>query len=190
MQDVPITTVIEALARNAGINYILDTKLFPITGSDGAPIPEPMVTFRLKNISARDALTRMLNLRHIVVIEDPVTGVVRITRSGKPANVVDASLIGVDTNNPVSSTNDIIPLIQFQDVPLGGGLENLIRQSSVKVELDPQINGDNAVLSLRWQNITAKQAVIALCQNYDLDIVKDAATGVIEIKPKSDVENK
>ncbi|HTX22687.1 MAG TPA: hypothetical protein VMD27_12640 [Candidatus Aquilonibacter sp.] len=184
MQDVPITTAIESLARNAGINYILDPKLFPTIDSDGKLIPEPTVTFRLKNISARDALTRMLNLRNIAMMEDPVTGVTRIARAGQPANVVNGSLLEMETNTSALFTNSIIPLIQFQDVPLDTVLKVLIGQSSVKAGLDPQISASNIILTLRWQNITAKQAIIAICQNYDLDIVKDAATGAIEIKPK------
>ena len=189
LKDVSITTVIEALARQAGINYIIDPKLFPISDSKGNPISEPMVTFHLENVTARDTLTRMLNLRNIAMIEDPVTGVVRITRAGKPTNVMDASLIGVDTNNPVSSTNDI-PVIKMQDVALDVALKALIQAADVKIGLDPRISTNYTLISLRWQNITVKQAIIALCQNYDLDIVKDVTTGVIEIKPKSDAENK
>ena len=37
-------------------------------------------------------------------------------------------------------------------------------------------------VSIGWQNLTAKQAIDALCEAYDLVIVKDATTGVVSIK--------
>ena len=125
----------------------------------------------------------MLTLRHIALIESPVSHVVRITRAGQPVNVVDASLLGLDTNNPVTATNDIIPVIQFSDVPIETGFENLIRLSEVKAVLDPRVSDYRDIVNLRWEKITAKQAIVALCENYNLSLVKDANRGVIEIKP-------
>src|ERR1017187_1025878 len=59
--DVPITTAIENLARQADINYMIDPYWGrKLTGSEAEHIPEPLVTFRLQNVSARDVLGRML----------------------------------------------------------------------------------------------------------------------------------
>jgi hypothetical protein len=192
MTDVPITTVIEGLAREAGINYMIDPYWGrKLTGSAAEHIPEPLVTFRLQNVSARDALTRMLTVRNFALIEDPVTGITRITRPGQATNAVDASLLGMDTNNPAPYASEIIPLIQFSDVPLDTALENLIRQSGVPVVLDSRLT-DNSdpldqipELSLRWTNLTVRQAIIALCVDYDLVIVKDAMTGGVRIEPNA-----
>ena len=75
------------------------------------------------------------------------------------------------------------------------GLDNLARAAGVNYTLDPQIsygqpdkNGQikaEPVLSLRWENVTAMQAFVALCENYDLVIVQDSATGIVHIKPKN-----
>jgi hypothetical protein len=191
--DVPITTAIENLARQADINYLIDPKLFPATDAGGHAIPEPTLTFRLQNVSARVVLNRILQVRNLALIEDPVTRVARITRSDEPAPVVDASLLDMNTNDSVFYTNGIIPLIQFADVPLDAALDNLIRQSAVKVALDPRITGAGdppdsrfipaPMVNLRWENLTAKQAIIALCQNCDLVLIKDDTTGVIQLKP-------
>jgi len=133
----------------------------------------------------------MLNFRQVVMIEDPVTQVARITSRDQATNAVDASLLGMDTNSPASATNTLsIPLIQFQDVPLAIAINNLIQQSKGTV-IDPQLEDpgnpryNTITLSVRWENITASQALVALCLNYDLVIVKDAATGVIQIKPRA-----
>jgi hypothetical protein len=99
---------------------------------------------------------------------------------------VDASLLGSDTN--------IIPAIRLQNVPITSALENLARQAGINYALDPKIsyglpdeNGQirhEPILSFRWENVTAKQAFIAVCENYYLVIVKDSYTGVVRIKPK------
>jgi hypothetical protein len=195
LEEVPITSAIKSLAWEGGINYIIDPKLTWITGSEKAGIPEPIVTFRLTDITLRDTLNRMLNLRHAVMIEDPFTHVARITSTGQATNVVDVSLLNIETNQPVATNELVIPLIQLQDVPLAAAFDTLIRQTGVTIKIDPRLTDPTdpvyggILLSLRWENITAKQALVALCLNYDLVIVKDDATGVIEIKPKSDVKN-
>jgi hypothetical protein len=194
MHDVPITAAIANLARQSEMNYIFDPKLFASTDASGNPLAEPEVNFRLQNVSAREVLNRMLNVRNLVMTEDPVTRVTRITRRNQPTNVVEASLLGVDTKHPAPATNEIVPLMQFSEVPLVTALENLIRQSQVDVVLDSRITGASdprdglPTLSLRWEKISAKQAIIALCQNYDLVIVQDTATGGLRIEPKSKVK--
>jgi hypothetical protein len=184
MADVPITAAIEHLARQCDINYIVDPHLFQISKSN----PEPEITFRLVNVTARDTLNRMLNLRNLVMIQDPVTTVARITRINHTTNVVDASLLDMSSNNSAFSPNSILPIIEFKEVPLDIALVNLIRQSAVDIKIDPRITADYATLSIRWENITAKQAILALCNNYDFEIVKDATTGDIQIKPKPKAE--
>jgi hypothetical protein len=39
-------------------------------------------------------------------------------------------------------------------------------------------------VSGRWNKVTARQAIVALCVNYDMMIVKDAAGGGVTIKPR------
>ena len=97
-----------------------------------------------------------------------------------PAHFVDATLLGNDTQ--------LIPLIEFQDVPLAVALMNLARQANFKctVELQPADEPTGApepVISFRSEHITAKEAFITLCENYDLVVIKDPNTGVVEVKP-------
>jgi hypothetical protein len=123
----------------------------------------------------------------LVLIEDKLTTVARITGTNQIANIVDASLLGSDTNNLVSE-------IRFQDAPIDIALEDLIKKDHINIVLDPKLSGyvdpaDNKFhsepsVSIHWENVTSRQAIVALCENYDLVIVKDSATGVIQIKPK------
>lgn len=87
-----------------------------------------------------------------------------------------------------------IPLISFSDVPITTAIEHLARQASINYMLDPKIgytqpdqNGQlkpEPQLSIRWENITAESALIALLDNYGLQMVMDKKTSIARITAK------
>jgi type II secretory pathway component GspD/PulD (secretin) len=87
-----------------------------------------------------------------------------------------------------------IPLIQFQDVPLTTAIENLARQANINYLLDPKINYGQPEangqikaepnLSIRWENITAEHALVALLDNYGLQLVVNVNTKIYRITTK------
>lgn len=87
-----------------------------------------------------------------------------------------------------------IPLIQFADVPITTAIENLARQAGINYMLDPRIgygqpdaNGQikpEPQLSIRWENISAESALVALLDNYGLQLVIDKKTGIDRIALK------
>jgi hypothetical protein len=189
MLDVPISTGIENLARQANINYLVDTRLakwWSFPDSDGYATHEPTLNFRWKNLGAKEALLRVLGEHHLVLAEDPLTTVTRITYTNQIVNSIDVSLLGSDTN--------VIPVIQLQEVPITSCLKNLARLAGVNYILDPRIGYGSPdkqgqikpepVLSLRWENVTAKQGLIAIFENYDFIIVKDPTTSIVLIRTK------
>jgi type II secretory pathway component GspD/PulD (secretin) len=109
-----------------------------------------------------------------------------------------ASLIS--TNAPVAAANkaeaesNIIPLIQFVDVPLTAAIENLARQAGINFILDPKIgygqpgpDGRSVIqpnISIRWENLSAEQALSAILNNYDLQLNIDARTKIYRVSPK------
>jgi len=121
---------------------------------------------------------------------NPVTSAA--TTNAAPA----ASAVGeVATTNTVSEpTAAVIPLIQFSDVPITTAIENLARQAGINYLLDPKIgygqpdaNGQikaEPTLSIRWENITAEHALVALLDNYSLQIVEDQKTGISRVTTK------
>jgi len=79
-QDVPITTAIENLARLAGINYLLDPKIgYGQPDQNGQIKPEPTISVRWENVSARQALVAVLDNYNLQLVEDPRTKIARIT---------------------------------------------------------------------------------------------------------------
>jgi type II secretory pathway component GspD/PulD (secretin) len=80
MDDVPLTDAIKNLARQAGLNYMLDPKVaFGQIGPDGKPVPQPTVSIRWENVTAEQALTALLNNYNLQLSEDPKSRIARIT---------------------------------------------------------------------------------------------------------------
>ena len=80
MDDVPLTDAIRNLARQAGINYMLDPKIgFGQVGPDGKLAQQPNVTIRWENVTAEQALTALLNNHTLQLGEDPKTKIYRVT---------------------------------------------------------------------------------------------------------------
>jgi hypothetical protein len=195
LNRVPIITAIEVFARQSGLNFLIDPKLFPPKyDSKGNAIPEPMVTLNWTNISARDALLRLLKEHDLILVEDSFTTVALITSTNHIQRTEDASLLGSDANRMAQMANGVTPMFHFAGMPLDQVLKTLIEEIQVEGVLDEKVSGyvnpaDNHLVtppdvSFRWENITPKQAIVALCENFDLVIVKDSAMGVIRIKPK------
>lgn len=80
MDDVPLTDAIKNLARQAGLNYMLDPKIgYGQPGPDGRPTPQPSVSIRWENVTAEQALNALLNNYSLQLIEDPKTHIARVT---------------------------------------------------------------------------------------------------------------
>ena len=104
---------------------------------------------------------------------------------------VIASII-TDTNSPAKAPSAAgIPLIQFSDVPITTAIENLARQAGINYMLDPkisyglpddkgQVRGE-PTLSIRWENITAEKALLALLDNYGMQLVLNKDTGISRV---------
>src|SRR5215831_14790714 len=57
MDDVPLTDAIKNLARQAGINYMLDPKIsYGQPDAKGVPSVQPTVSIRWENVTAEQAL--------------------------------------------------------------------------------------------------------------------------------------
>ena len=97
------------------------------------------------------------------------------------------------TNPPVAAAVGI-PNIKFADVPITTAIESLARLANINYMLDPKIgygqtdaSGQVKVeptLSIRWENITAENALLALLDNYNLQLVHDKHTGIDRITMK------
>jgi hypothetical protein len=79
----------------------------------------------------------------------------------------------------------------MQSVSIGTALGRLARSAGIKVVIDPKLlqfsdaeDVSSTIISLHWESVTARQAMVALCENFGLDIVNDSTTGNIRIEQK------
>lgn len=96
------------------------------------------------------------------------------------------------STGPPSSAD--IPLIQFADASLTTAIENLARRAGINYMLDPKIgygladaNGvvkQEPTLSVRWENISAEKAMLAMLDNYGLQLIRNRDTGIDRITIK------
>lgn len=138
----------------------------------------------------------------------PDTGTATATNVVTATNTVAAAadtnaapLTATSTNADLSATSSTngpaapsIPLIQFADVPLTTAIEHLARQAGINYMMDPKIGygqpdqsgqiKPEPQLSIRWENITAENALKALLDNYSLQLVVDKKTGIDRVTIK------
>jgi type II secretory pathway component GspD/PulD (secretin) len=96
--------------------------------------------------------------------------------------------------NALPQASGVIPLIVMDDVPLTDAIRNLARQASLNYMLDPKIGFGQAdasgkvtpqpMVSIRWENVTATQALGALLANHNLQMSEDPKTKITRITVK------
>jgi hypothetical protein len=189
MDNVPLKDAIRNLARQARLNFILDPKLDgPWEAADGQPGREPTVTARWENLSSEQALSRALNEHGLVMIANPATTVARTAFTNQAVTPVPDSAVA-------GGTNAVIPRIIMESVPLPDAIGNLAKQAHLNLVVDPALPVTSASpgkrtisdyqISIRWENVTARQALMAILDNYNLALVEDPATGSAKIEAKT-----
>ena len=82
----------------------------------------------------------------------------------------------------------------MDEVPLTDAIKNLARQANLNYMLDPKIpygsvgpdghTNPQPMVSLRWENLTADQALGAVLNNYNLTVSTDPKTRIARITVK------
>ena len=176
LENVPLTDAVQMLARQAGLNFILDLRV--------ASVSPRTVNVRWTNATAHAALSRLLHDYKLTLVTNPATTVSRIAPKALGVKPVPASQVG-------TNTGAVIPLIVLDGVPLTEAITKLADAAQLKVSLDPKVSesADKGpwTVSFRWEKITARQALAALLDNYDLMLSDptDSRTATITVKPRA-----
>jgi len=111
--------------------------------------------------------------------------------SQAPAGTNDQPVAAAGSGVPSATAQ--LP-IQFQDVPITTAIESLARLAGINYLLDPKIGygqpddkgqiKPEPTLSIRWESVTAEQALLALLDNYGLQLVDNPKTGIYKITTK------
>src|SRR5439155_14242930 len=187
MVDVPLADTIKILARQSNLNYILDPH---VPGSDFGPgrlAPKLLVTANWTNLTAQAALSALLKEHSLTMVSNTATTVTRIAPADVSVKLVPTSHVGTNTGS-------IIPLLVMDSVSLTEAVTKLASVASLAISLDPELSTTEfdvqGTVSFRWERITARQALAALLDNYDLVMIEDRATSAARITRKSDPERR
>ena len=86
---------------------------------------------------------------------------------------------------PAPNVSEPVPLIVIDEVPLTDAIRNLARQSNLNIQFDPRITSTNQPnVSIRFENVTAQEALTAVLENYNLAMVKDPKAKIARITIK------
>ncbi len=173
LDEVPLSAAIKNHAAQAAMNFIID----PHVPSD-ADIP--LLSMRLEDVTATEALDTVLKSRGRVRIENPATSVTRIAPVKLGIKPVSPEQIGNDTNA-------VVPVVLFDEVPIEDAIRALAGQMHLKITFDKKFMATpagNSNISLRWKKLTAKQALVALLDNYELVMIPDQSGSSARITTK------
>ena len=95
------------------------------------------------------------------------------------------------SSNAVTSA-ELVPLIAIEDVPLTDAIRHLARQSNLNFQFDPRITTPPADgrstnqpnVSIRFENVSAQEALLALLDNYNLALVQEPKSKIARITLK------
>ncbi len=187
IDDVPSVYAIQNLARQAGLNYILDPRVPGAGFGPGRLVDMQSIHVRWTNLTVTAALGRLLNALNLTLVTNPATTVARIVPANLGVKPVPASHVG-------ASTNAAIPLIVMDDVQLAKAIREFATHAQLSVSLDPRLSAPDfdrqGTISIRWENITARQALAALLDNYDLVLIEEpgASSGRIRFKTPGEID--
>jgi type II secretory pathway component GspD/PulD (secretin) len=187
-----LTSLVSLLGAHAQTNSAPATQPAMDTNTPAAvvlvaPTNEVVVTIKATNASVELST-------NVPAAISPATNVVAeaITPTTNNATaIVEAT--PAPTPPPAAASSDI-PLIQFSDASLTTAIENLARRAGINYMLDPKIgygqpdqSGQIRVeptLSIRWENISAENALLAMLDNYGLQLIRDKKTTIDRITLK------
>lgn len=183
-KSVELHAVIQNLASQAGINFVFDPKIqleSSINWRSTGAKPPPNLTLSWTNLTARQALKAVLANYGLHLVEINGTTVSKVTFTNLNTELIDLEWTHDDTNT--------IPLIQFQGVLWSAALETLARQANLKITIEPGLERNAPTdtgwhpseLTVRWKDLTSRQAIAALCETYALSIEHDKTGDSIRI---------
>jgi type II secretory pathway component GspD/PulD (secretin) len=176
----------------------------PAVGTDAAPVATS--SNETTSVSTTTVTTSSNETAGTVTVAVTNT---TATTSTEPSSVTDTNTSATNTESAsTDATNEtasadttaaaaapaVLP-IQFQDVPITTAIENLARLADINYLLDPKIgygqpdqNGQikpEPTISVRWENVSARQALLAVLDNYNLELIEDAKTKIARISIKN-----
>src|SRR5262245_39979468 len=82
---------------------------------------------------------------------------------------------GADTRAGSPAKDEVVPLIEMERIPLIDAIRQIARMAHLNIVIDPRLSEapfDRVLVSIHWQDVTAREALTALLDNYGLVLVE------------------
>ncbi len=176
IDGAPLADTIRTLARQSSLNIIIDPRVPGSEFEPGRSATQPTIKMVWTNSTTTAALNSLLKDHKLKIVTSPSTTVNRIV----PA---DAEVEPVPTDKVITKDAKSVPLFALDSAPLTDALNTIARFAGMTITLDEKVStlDDKGSVSVRWEKITAQQALAALLDNYGLTM--DEA-GKVTLKTK------
>jgi len=97
--------------------------------------------------------------------------------------------VGTSREDLSEPQSPLLPRFDMKAVPLKSAIERTAQAAKLNYTIDPNVKsvdskGDPIRVTIGWKNVTARQALLALLDNFGLVLVEDSKTGIARILPK------
>jgi type II secretory pathway component GspD/PulD (secretin) len=176
--DAPLLEAIRALGRQTHGNYIIDPH---VPAAFDLSRTQPTVSQVWTNVTVQTAFNSLLTEHHLKTVINAATTVTRIVPIKLDVKPVPASNVG-------TSPSKVMPLIVIDDAPISEAIAAVTKSIGLKVSFDPEVPAHlgQGLVSIRWEQITERQALAALLDNFGLVMREDPTKETVQIslKPK------
>lgn len=173
LRDVPLSGALSSLASQAELNIFVDPQV-----SGAGKAPEPKVSVQWTNLTAAHGLQKLLTENRLAAITNRATSVMRIV----PASIAATEF---PTNNLGDDTGRAMPRIGMEFMPLVEALTKLSEAAQVTLKMDSSVRTaleKQDPVSFAWRNVTPKQALAALADNFGISLTKVAGEAAFRVQ--------
>jgi hypothetical protein len=187
--QAPLAEAIRQLALQVGFAVEFDPALLHQKAADGTSFPLPYVTVKWKKLTPFQALQALLDNYGWQITLAP--GAINFV-STKAPNVAGLLVSRVNlldnasTNGAAVEGNQVIPDMTIEDISLGDAIQQMALQAGLNIIFDPRLaNRQDVKVSVKWKNVTARQALQALLDDHGLEITQAPGMPIFRIVAKN-----
>ena len=179
---VPLPDAVNALARQAGLNIMLD---FDLTNALASQVNE-----KWRNVTARQALLALMDnygWQFVRKSGSPILHVVVRPAGADYSPDTPFSLSNINPSDGVSVDDGTMsPTLAFDEVPLPNAIRALASQAGLNIQIDPHaLRQTNAKVTATWKNVTARQAFQALLDGHNLQLTHLPGNPILRVTSKN-----
>lgn len=199
--DFPLFEALNNVAQNAGVSFTLAPELIGPNNTPADILRQPMGAFRVENVTARQALERLVNQKGLVLGTKPGSASVFLgTPQSELTSIFGAPAEGGDLAK--AAAEEQLQMDAFLDpnkeIPLLTAIQMLARLAKINVMIDPRLKSGgvrqvgtnivelppvatNTVVISTYGGVSSRQILDAVLNNYGLTMLQDRNTGFYQV---------